>query len=65
MTHDSHAESSGVSRRTFLGAGAAAGAVAYLTLLLPHAEAALAAATTVPSETSPPERPHRTLLGVL
>ncbi|WP_223691033.1 twin-arginine translocation signal domain-containing protein [Leifsonia poae] len=65
MTQDSPTESPGVSRRTFLGAGAATGVVAYLTLIAPRAEAAPASPPILTSESTPPQRVHRTLLGLL
>lgn len=65
MTQNSGAESSGISRRTFLTACAATGTVAYLTLVTPRAEAAPLMPPSLQSESATPPQPHRTLLGLL
>ena len=65
MIHDSRAESSGISRRLFLGFGAAAGAAACLTLRAQPAEAASVSPAPPQPDSAPAERPHRTLLGLL
>jgi len=65
MTQRPTAESSGVSRRTFLGASATVGSLVYLAMFGAPSEPATAAASVSPSTGTPPERPHRTLLGLL
>lgn len=52
----------GVSRRTFLVVGAAAGVGIGLSMSAP---APVAAQSATPHAVTIPERPHRTLLGLL
>ena len=55
-------DTTGLSRRTFLIAGAAVGVGVGLTMSTPTA---VAAQPTAPATITAAERPHRTLLGVL